>query len=234
MDRKSMKGGLFALGALAMAGSAYSQIAGVAESAAALSELSGNVMARAFEVPSDFKDGSFVSVTYVNGAPRATTLKPKTAGKHEAIGTPVPMLWASGHSLSCHVRAIWSNGDDARTEAIRIDSKTTKQEWKKYKLTPLLYPRLQQLCDQRNRCTPQLTLLEVMLSADDLRTVAPASAGNIPDLSAWRAHYAAGSPLSVGAAGDRFTGFDEAGVTYVTRHRPTEWLVTAPDGSRKK
>jgi hypothetical protein len=131
MDRKSMKGGLFALGALAMAGSAYSQIAGVAESAAALSELSGNVMARAFEVPSDFKDGSFVSVTYVNGAPRATTLKPKTAGKHEAIGTPVPMLWASGHSLSGHVRAIWSNGDDARTEAIRIDSKTTKQEWKK-------------------------------------------------------------------------------------------------------
>jgi hypothetical protein len=233
MDKKSMKGGLFALGALAMAGSAYSQFSGVADSAAALSELSGNAMARAFEVASDFKDGSFVSVTYANGTPRASTLKPKTAGKHEAIGTPVPMLWASGHSLAPYVQALWSNGDENKSEAIKIDAKTKKQEWKKHELTPLMYPKMQQLCDGQNRCTSRLTLLEVMLSADDLSVLAPATVSRVPNLSSWSAQYAAGDRLSVAAAGERFTGFDASGVTYITRHRPTEWLVTASAGAKK-
>jgi len=233
MDKKSMKGGLFALGAMAMAGSAYSQFAGVADSAATLSELSGNAMAKAFEVASDFKDGSFTSVTYVNGTPRSTTVKPKTAGKHEAIGTPVAMLWASGPSLAPAVQAFWSNGDSSKTEAIRIDGKTSKQEWKKYEVKPLMYPRMQQLCDGQNRCTSRLTILEVMLSADDLRVLAPATISRVPNISSWTSQYAAGDHLSVAAAGERFTGFDASGVTYVTRQRPTEWLVTASTGSRK-
>jgi hypothetical protein len=233
MDKKSMKGGMFALGIVTMAGSAYSQFSGVAESAATLSELSGNAMAKAFEVASDFKDGSFVSVTYVNGTPRSTTLKPKTAGKHEAIGTPVPMLWASGPSLSPAVQALWSNGDTSKSEAIRIDGKTTKQEWKKYELKPLMYPKVQQLCDRRDRCSSRLTILEVMLSADDLRALAPATASRLPNISTWSSQYGLGDHLTVAAAGERYTGFDASGVTYVTRQRPTEWLVTASAASKK-
>ncbi len=227
MDRKSMKGGLFALGALAMAGSAYSSATGVASTAAQLAEVSGNVMARAFEVPSELKGGTFVSVTYANGAAKPTTMKPKTAGKYEAVGTPLPMLWASGPSLSASVQAHWRSGDTSKSEAIRIDGKTKKQEWKKYELSPMTYPRMQRFCEDGRGCSPMLTLLEVMLTADDLRALAPGTEGRLPSLSAWTSRYASRTAMTIGVAGDRFTGFDAAGTVYITRHRPTEWLVTA-------
>ena len=227
MDRKSMKGGLFALGALAMAGSAYSSATGVASTAAQLAQVSGNVMAHAFEVPSELKGGTFVSVTYANGVAKPTTIKPKTAGKYEAVGTPLPMLWASGPSLSSSVQAQWRSGDTSKSEAIRIDGKTKKQEWKKYELAAMTYPRMQRFCDDARRCSPMLTLLEVMLTADDLRALAPGTETRLPSLSAWTSRYNSRTGMTLGAAGDRFTGFDAAGTVYITRHRPTEWLVTA-------
>lgn len=227
MDRKSMKGGLFALGALALAGSTYATTIGAGDAAAQFSEMYGNAMAHAFEVPSEFKGGSFTTVTYANGTPRSTTVTPKTAGKREAIGTPVPMLWASGGSLSPTIAAAWRNGDSAKSEAIKMDAKTTKQEWKKYELKGLLYPRMHQLCTAPNQCSPQLTLMELLLSADDLQALAPGTESHLPQLSAWFSRYASRQPISVAAAGDRFVGFDAAGVVYITRHRPTEWLATS-------
>lgn len=233
MDRKSMKGGLFALGALALAGSTYANTIGAADAAAQFSEMYGNAMAHAFEVPSEFKGGSFTAVTYVNGAPRSTNVTPKTAGKREAIGTPVAMLWASGGSLSPTIEAVWRNGDSGKSEAIKLDAKTTKQEWKKYEIKSLLYPRMHQLCAAPNQCSPKLTLMELMLSADDLQALAPGTETRLPHLSAWSARYASRQPISVAAAGDRFTGFDAGGVTYITRHRPTEWLATGAVATAK-
>jgi len=227
MDRKSMKGGLFALGALALAGSTYANQIGAADAAAQFSEMYGNAMAHAFEVPSDFKGGSFTAVTYVRGAAKGTKMTPKTAGKREAIGTPVAILWASGGSLSSTIEAMWSNGDSGKSQAIKLDAKTTKQEWKKYELKAMNYPRMHRLCSTPNQCSPQLTVMEVMLSVEDLQALSPGTENTLPRLSTYAARYASRQPISVAAAGDRVTGFDAGGVVYVTRQQPTEWLVSA-------
>jgi len=226
MDHKSMKGGLFALGALAMAASAYSSSIGAYDAATQYSELYGNAMGKAFEVPSEFKGGTFTATTYVNGRARTTKLVPKTSGKREAIGTPVPLLWASGPSLNSTLLAIWRNGDTDKTEAIKIDAKTKKQEWKKHAVPSLFYPRMQKFCGQ-GQCSSNLTLHEVMLSREDLQTLAPGTESALPGLAAWTSRYSSRQPMSVVAAGDLFAGFDAAGVVYVTRHRPTEWLISA-------
>jgi hypothetical protein len=234
MDRKSMKGGLFAMGALALAGSTYATQIGAVDAAAQLSEAYGNAMAQAFEVASDFKGGSFMAVTYANATPKTTTHTPKTAGKHEAIGTPVAMLWASGGSTSPVLDALWRNGDSNKSEAIKLDAKTTKQEWKKYELKAMSYPRLQQLC-ATNQCSAQVTIMEVMLTADDLRVLAPGTETLLPRLATYATRYTSRQPISIAAAGDRITGFDSTGVAYITRQRPTEWLATAaPVASAKK
>jgi hypothetical protein len=227
MDRKSMKGGLFAGGVLAFAGSAYATHIGAADAAAELSSLYGNAMAKAFEVPSEFKGGSFVSTTYADGAAKTLKAAPKTSGKQEAVGTPLPMLWASGGALSPTVTAAWKSGDAAKSEAMKLDAKTRKPEWKKQPVPSLAYPRVQQLCFEASRCSAPLTLLELMLTTDDLRAFAAGTESSLPDVDAYRAGYLARQPISVVAAGSQFAGFDASGAVYVTRHRPTEWLTSA-------
>jgi hypothetical protein len=234
MDRKSVKGGLFALGALALAGTTFATTVGAGDAAAQFSEMYGNAMAHAYEVPSELKGGSFIAVTYVNGTAKSTTVTPKTAGKHEAIRTPVPMLWASGGSLSPTIEALWRNGDTGKTEAIKLDGKTTKQQWKKYELKPLFYPRVQQLCAEPNRCSKPLTLMELMLSEDDLRLLAPGTETSLPKIGTWIDRYSSHQSISVATAGDRFTGFDSTGVVYITRQQPTEWLVAGVGSQAKK
>jgi hypothetical protein len=236
MDRKSMRGGMFALGALSMAGAAYSSSIGATDAATSLAGVYGSAMANVHQVPSDFKGGEFMSRTFETGTARDTKVTPKTSGKHEAVSTPLPLLWASGPSLAPTINAAWRNGDSDKSEAIKIDSKTKKQEWKKYQIPALTYPKLQQICGQGDSCSPKLTLIEVILSADDLRALAPGTESLLPNLSAWDSRYASRQPLSVVAAGDRFTGYDGRGVVYVTRHQPTEWLVTssAPSSNGSK
>jgi hypothetical protein len=234
MDRKSMNGGAFALGALALAGSAYSSSVGAADSATTLAGLYGTAMANAYEVPSEFKGGEFLARTYDTGAPREMKISPKTSGKLEAVGTPLPLLWGSGPSLAPTITATWRNGDSDKSEAIRIDAKTKKQEWKKHRIPALTYPKLQQICGQGAACSPKLMLLEVMLSAEDLRVLAPGTESLLPDLSVWRLRYASNQPLSVAKAGEQFIGYDDSGVVYITKHRPTEWLVTAPAASSSR
>lgn len=234
MDRKSIKGGLFALGAIALAGSTYSTSVGAADAATQFAELYGNAMAKAFEVPSEFKGGSYFAVTYKGSAPQRAELKPKTAGKHEAVGTPLPVLWASGPSLSSVVTAAWTNGDSSKTEAIKVDASTKKQEWKKHQISTLSYPRLHELCVAPNRCSPRLTLLELVLTADDLRAIAPGAETRLPSTDVFAASYAQGGPLTVTAAGERFAGFDAKGTVYITKQRPTEWLTSPVPVAAKK
>jgi hypothetical protein len=226
MDHKSMKGGLFALGALAMAASAYSSSIGAYDAATQYSELYGHAIGNALEVPSEFKGGAYTATTYADGAVRAAKVVPKSSGKREAIETPVAMLWASGPSLNATFQGGWRNGDTGKSEAMKIDAKTKKQQWKKHAIPALAYPRLQRFCGQ-GQCSPDFTLQEVMLSREDLQALAPGTESTLPVLASWASRYQSRQPLSVIAAGDFFTGFDAAGVVYVTRQSPTEWLTSA-------
>jgi hypothetical protein len=231
MDRKSMRGGMFALGALALAGTGYANSIGAADAASSFANLYGGAMGRAFEVPSDFKGGSYVAVTYTGVAAKRTPLQPKTAGKREAIGTPVPLLWASGPSRSPVVAAVWANGNAKKSDAMRIERAGKKAEWKKHEVPALRYPRLQQLCAAADRCSAPATLLEVLLSADDIQAMAPTLGASLPDFAAYASRYARSEPLSIASAGQTFAGYDAAGVVFVTRHQPTQWLASAPAGT---
>jgi len=235
MDRKSINGGMFALGMLATVGSSYATHIGATESALTFSELSGNAMAKASEVPSVYKGGKFVAVTYPSGIAKRTDMQPQTAGKHEAIGTPLPILWASGSSLSSAVPAFWRNGDTGKSFAMKVDSKTKKLEWKNHLVPALDYPRLMQFCDGGKQCTPHMTLLEVLLSSDDVRALAPGAEWDLPKLEFAASRYAAQQPLTIASASAGFVGFDKAGVVYQTTQSPTEWLTTpAPAQDKQK
>ena len=126
MDKKSMKGGMFGLGALALAGSTYAATVGAEDAARAFSEMYGDAMGKAFEVSSQLKGGSFLAVTFPNGTTHRSEAKPRTSGKYEAVSTPLPILWASGGSLRGTHQAYWRSGDSTKSEAIRIDAKTKK------------------------------------------------------------------------------------------------------------
>ena len=235
MDKKSMKGGLFALGALALAGSTFASTVGAADAAAAFSEMYGDAMAKAFEVPSELKGGSFVSTTFSGDVAKATTTTPRTSGKHEAIGTPLSMLWASGGSMSPTLQARWKSGDSSKSETMRIDAKTKKREWKKQEVPQLFYPRVHQLCAGSKDCSPRLTLLEVLLTAEDVAALAPGNEQRLPAIGAWHARYTSHEGMTVIAAGETYAGFDASGVIYVTRQRPTEWLTpVAPVNTAQK
>ena len=234
MDKKSMRGGMFALGTLALAGSTFATTVGATDAARAFSEMYGDTMGRAFEVPSELKGGSFVGITFAGGVARRTEMKPRTSGKYEAVNTPLPLLWASGSSMAAVHRAHWKSGDSPKSEAMRIDRKTKKQEWKKYEVPVLSYPRVQQLCANLRLCSPKLTLLEVMLTPADVAALAPGLERRLPDTAKWSARYAARESLTIVSAGETFAGFDHTGVIYVTRQRPTEWLTPAPAASASK
>jgi len=227
MDKKSMKGGLFALGAVALGASTFATTVGATEAAAAFTEMYGEAMSGAFEVPSELKDGSFVSVTFAGNTAKAVENKPRTAGKYEAVGTPLPILWASGGSMNPALQAQWKNGDESKSQAIRLDAKTTKRDWKKQQVPALAYPRVAQVCINARLCSPHVTVFELMLTAEDVAVLAPGLQSAVPDTSKFAAMYAANQPLSVIAAGDSLVGVDPAGVVYVTRLRPTEWLTPA-------
>ena len=227
MDKKSMKGGLFALGAVALGATTFATTVGATEAAAAFTEMYGDAMSKAFEVPSELKGGSFVSVTFTGNTAKAVENKPRTAGKYEAVSTPLPILWASGGSMNPTLQAQWKNGDESKSQAIRLDAKTTKREWKKHQVPALAYPRIAQLCLNARLCSPRVTLFELMLTAEDVAVMAPGLERALPDTSKFATMYAASQPLSVIAAGENLVGVDTAGVVYITQLRPTEWLTPA-------
>ena len=162
---------------------------GAADSAATLAGLYGNAMASAYNVPSDFKGGEFVATTYGNGSPRATKMAPKTAGKSEATGTPLPILWASGPSLSPMLRRCGAMAIRASRKRSSSMRRRKSRSGRRYEVPSLMYPRMHQLCAAANDCSPMLTLLEVMLSADDLRALAPGIESRLPSLSSWASRY---------------------------------------------
>lgn len=225
MDKKSVRGGMLALGAIALGGSTYATATGVTQAAQAFTQMYGEAMSKAFAVKSELKDGSFRAMTFSHGKGTQVEVKPQTAGKYEAVSTPLPILWASGGSMSPTVRAQWKSGDEKRAQAMKLDARTKKQEWKKHEVPALSYPRVHQLCLNERVCSPKLTLFELLLTTDDLAVAAPALRSSLPDTRRWVSMYASGQALSVVAAGETFAGTDPNGVIYVTRHRPTEWLT---------
>ena len=113
-------------------------------------------MGKAFEVPSELKRGFFPRGHVHERQAKPDRVEATHGGQvDQAVDTPLPILWASGGSMTPVQRAHWKSGDSSKSEAMRIDSKTKKPEWKKLGVPALSYPRVHQLCLNLRLCSPE-------------------------------------------------------------------------------
>ncbi len=241
MRESSTNGGSLA-GALLMSGLAGMQkeTASATQAAAA----AGAMMEKANSVPSIYKSGRYLGVTYVAGDPKTTTYLPKPSGKYDAIGNPLPIIWASGGSMSSAVFAqVVSSGKVRGTRIGPEDAGKTQDKNLKKKqrlntgtLPPLYYPRLAAFqypqSDGKTITTWPFTLLELMLDQNDLDALLPNS--QVKGLTWYEENqeYSRGRLVFInGNYKFGMAGYDSKGATYIVRCKETSWLMPVNRGS---
>jgi hypothetical protein len=233
MFTKSVNKGQMALMLFSAATMAYGSYHGVTSGMEGVSQLYGNSAAQAFSVPSKYKDGSYSTRTFgADGKPVDAKVKPRTAGEADAVDLPFPVLWASGGALRPAFRGRLATGHGKNASTSIWDEAAKKSRT----VTPpdLDFPRVASLC--LGRCTPPVTLQELILEAEDLRVMfgdeAAAVAAKTPDLSEAREAYARRDPELKIAGPDqqqlsRLTGY-AAGSCYDIEMMPNAWVIAAP------
>ena len=130
---------------------------------------------QASDVPSNYKGGSFTTAIYRDDKDAVTVNHPQPAGKNYVLGLPVPLLWASGGSLTPAISAQWKSTE--KTFTTRIATANLNGRKGEIRLADsLLFPKLLTLCDGRvehGRCSHPLTLMELLLTDKDMEAMAP-------------------------------------------------------------
>lgn len=163
MSQKGIGFGSLVLGAAAgyLAASGASNPAVDPNALLQLNQFTGEMLAQAFAVDSQYKKGSYVGRVYASGVPRDIPSQPRSAGEYEAVELPLPLLWASGGALRPALLARLGDKDanPAKAHAGRfapddrpekylkkrsVDGRqfTTDERWKDYRIPDLHYPRL--------------------------------------------------------------------------------------------
>lgn len=202
---------------------------------------SGTLLQQAYSVPSNLKGGQYTKLIYNGDSPSSVTVKPTPSGSHDAIGSPVPLLWATGPARSPVVRGrVFGQGGGDPT-VLKVDPQNGanhKARFKRATVPDLAYPKLMALgwnCENNRIChdtTIPLSLFEVMLDTKDVRTLFPSQHFTAFDNSNVEAEYAAGNlTLCIGnLASDEMNsviGFDSHGVGFLARLYETQWLGPA-------
>jgi hypothetical protein len=234
MHFKSMnKGGMF--GAMVMAGLAGANQNTNPALAQQGADMAQQMAGQASNVPSHYKDGSYTRVTYAGDKEVDTPDHPLSAGLDEALGTPVPFLWASGGSTEPAFKGAWKSNQKTKTKRITPANLEDMNNAKAKRVDPpdqLQFPKLMGLCVANNptskqSCTQPLTLLEVLLTPDDVGALAPSLSGSLLDTGTYRNAY--GSlymTLTPGnGGGSRMWGVDGEGAAYPLYPNPTSWVV---------
>jgi hypothetical protein len=221
-------------GAMLMAGLSGMTAVSNPVASAAGSEVAGEMASDATNVANHYTGGSYTKVVFV-GDPTQTTATvdhPIPAGKSHAVGNPVPILWASGHSDQPTYLGHWSAG----TKPLVIEHHVGKKEDPKHRaktqnVPDLEYPRLGILCSKT--CSIPVSTLELMLTRDDLVTISPSTIGSLPpDLDLYRTAYTQNAlTLLPSNLRERwYLGFDSKANAYEINSTPAGWLV--PPASR--
>ena len=233
MFTKSVNKGQMALMLFSAATMAYGSYHGVTSGMEGMNRIYGNSAAQAFSVPSKYKDGSYKTRVFANdGKPVDTQVKPRTAGEADAVDLPFPVLWASSGALRPAFRGRLATGHGKNAEISMWDAAAKKSR----NVTPpdLDFPRLASLC--LARCTPPVTLQEMLLDSEDLRVMFGDEAGTIasktPDVTEARDAYARRDPeLKIAGLGDsqlsRLTGYS-AGSCFDLEMMPNAWVIGVP------
>jgi hypothetical protein len=228
MGYGTVKKGMMFLGAVLAAESAMAGSMGVAGSGD-LAQTSGQVMGNAFEVESNFHGGSYKKGVYDdNGKISLAKDKPKSAGKEYAVGNPLILLWASGPSLLPSYYGRWETRHSPTFQVAKADAPWNgKGDTKSENPPNLTYPRLQSLCAAT--CSKPVSLIEAILTPDEVSKLAPTLNAAPVDLDAQRQAYPDGKlTLAEGNANNAWVGFDDGGWVYsirVSHSQPTGMLV---------
>lgn len=196
-------------------------------------QLSGDLTAQAMKIPSSYSGGEY-SVRTFTPAISVQKHAPKSSGKYHAVDTPLPLLWASGGSMTpaIHARFI-SNDANSKVRKLTGSDLESATDVHGRRVPPLRVPKLARIC-LFSDCSPAVTLFEVMFARDDLARLAPALEASLPDLSMWIEDYTDREPdlrLNEGVGEKNYdtfiAGYDDKGTVYTCEQGPASWLVPA-------
>jgi hypothetical protein len=234
MHYKSVsKGGMF--GAMLMAGLSGANMninPGMAQQGMVMAQ---QMAGRASEVPSHYKGGAYTQVTFTEGKESEVADHPQTAGLDETVANPVPFLWASGGSMVPTIDAVWKTNQKTKVKKITAANAGDEKEAKEFNPpAQLQFPKLMGLCvandpQSKQFCTDPMTLMESLLTPEDVAALAPNLSASVPDLDTYRRTY--GSlyiTLKPGNGGSsQMWGVDNEGAVYRLNPGPTAWIVAA-------
>jgi hypothetical protein len=232
MHPKSIsKGGMF--GAMLMAGLSGANMninPGMAQQGMVMAQ---QMAGRASEVPSHYKGGAYTRVTFSDGKESDMTDHPQTAGLDETVANPVVFLWASGGSMEPMISAIWKTNQKLKVKRVTIaDVDDTKSAKEFNPPNQLQFPKLMGLCagndpQSKQFCSDPLTLMELLLTPEDLAVLTPSLSTSVQNLDMYRKGY--GSlylTLRPGnGGGSLMWGADGEGAVYRLNQGPTAWVV---------
>ena len=219
MHEKSVnKGSMF--GAMLMAGFSGMQAninPAVSQQAMNMAE---QMAGRASQVPSNYQGGSYIRVIFHDGKEVTTPDHPQTSGQVETVGNPLPFLWASsGGSTEPYFTGNWKSNDRAKVKKITASNlDDVKNSHAKLYHPPagMKFPKLMGLCassdSKKTNCSNPLSLMELMLTKDDLAALAPELSASLLDLDQFRQQYDSGNLIlepGHGGGSRRWGGADE-------------------------
>jgi hypothetical protein len=230
--------------------SAFAAQHGDVLSATQAGNLSGQMAAKDSAVPSWYSGGSYTAMSYPNGMALPTKIQPRPSGQTAAVDYPVPFLWASGGSTtaSFYAQRVCRSAETGtcwihvfRPEYLG----TKKRDRLKHDPPPFYFPKLARLCGDVHppgnnypSCTIPVTLMEVLLNAQDVAALAPDVRSLLSGLVSVDAAYKR-NRVSIYAAGFRdgwndVLGFGIDGFAYSVHLSAYEWLTPVEAPPKKK
>lgn len=235
MHYKSLsKGGMF--GAMLMAGLSGANMninPGMAQQGMQMAE---QMAGRASEVPSHYKGGSYTRVTFADGKELDTADHPQTVGLDETVANPVPFLWASGGSMEPTIRAGWKSSAKVKVKKITTANLEDINSAKEYNPPEQLQvPKLMSICvsndaQAKQFCTDPMTLMEVLLTPEDVAALAPNLSGSLQNIMFRNTYGYESLYMSLrpgNGDGSQIWGADSEGAVYRLNPNPTGWVVAA-------
>jgi hypothetical protein len=217
-------GGMFA--AMLMGGLAGMQQNPVARDQ--ISDEAAEMAGRASQVPSHYAGGSYTIATYPDGKEAATVQHPQPSGEDETVGLPVPLLWASGGSTTAFYSGRWIAANQ-KPYVKRITASDVGKDVRARRTNvpnDLRFPKFMTLCTGTANCSNPLTLMELLLTHEDIEAFAPALAASFDESANLRNAYKSDKlVVRTAYAGGRMAAIDKDGTLYLLSPEPTNWLV---------
>lgn len=230
--RFESRGGAFTAGLLAAVSgldAAYNPA-----QAQAAAQLAQEETQRASQIPSHYTGGSYTEAAYRGEVELWGVRNPKASGQNQAIGSPVPLLLASGGSFNPIYVGEWAAGEKPFLKRITESDLKTRKDIKYQQRRPpeiLNFPKLITLC--ADLCTPPVTLAELLLTKGDVAALAPSLSpistdkDVVTDSISYVSRYFPSGQITIQGSfrGFEYVAFDDRGITYVLRWSPAEWII---------